>query len=169
MICNRRPDMYKLLFNLFLRRRERKEKKSYSTHLFAFKISCTYSRSPSLPSTKYKTIISIELFLICFRLLNHPYTHHSLQAEERLVGDHSMQLVRGTLITCDAPVKQIISALNDQFQGPQRFVIEDLDETHVFIKSDRLTWLREELEKELEKNTWRPEEVKIAITSREGA
>lgn len=80
-----------------------------------------------------------------------------------------MHLVRGTLITCDAPVKQIISALNDQFQGPQRFVIEDLDETHVLIQSDRLTWLRGELERELEKNTWRPEEVKIAVTAREGA
>lgn len=80
-----------------------------------------------------------------------------------------MNLVRGTLITCDAPVKQIISALNDQCQGPQKFVVEDLDETHVLIKSDRLTWLREELERELEKNTWRPEEVKIAIATREGA
>lgn len=65
-----------------------------------------------------------------------------------------MQLLRGTLFTCDAPVKQIILALDEQ----EKCIIEDLDEQHCLIANDKVEWLKAELERELEKNTWRPTE-----------
>lgn len=48
-------------------------------------------------------------------------------------------------------MKQIILALDEQ----AKCIIEELDDTHVLIRSDRLDWLKTELEKELEKNTWK--------------
>lgn len=51
----------------------------------------------------------------------------------------------------DPPVKQIILALDEK----EKCIIQELDDTHVLIRSDRLDWLKEELENELEKNTWK--------------
>lgn len=45
----------------------------------------------------------------------------------------------------DPPVKQIIRALNEK----EKCVIQELDDTHVLIRSDRLDWLKIELEKEV--------------------
>lgn len=54
----------------------------------------------------------------------------------------------------DPPVKQIVLALDER----EKCIIEELDDTHVLIRSDRLEWLKAELEKELEKNTWKAAE-----------
>jgi TFIIH basal transcription factor complex TTD-A subunit len=48
-------------------------------------------------------------------------------------------------LSSDPPVKQIILALDEK----EKCIIEDLDETHVLIRSDRLDWLKAELEKEV--------------------
>ena len=45
----------------------------------------------------------------------------------------------------DAAVKQLILSLDER----NRFIIMDLDETHLLISPDRIDWLRAELEVEV--------------------
>ncbi|CEH18040.1 nucleotide excision repair tfiih subunit [Ceraceosorus bombacis] len=61
-----------------------------------------------------------------------------------------MKAIKGSLLTCDPAVKQLILAINERV----RFVIQDLDETHLLISTDKVEWMRIELDSELEKNTW---------------
>ncbi|KAL9709524.1 hypothetical protein Ac2012v2_007263 [Leucoagaricus gongylophorus] len=50
----------------------------------------------------------------------------------------------------DPAVKQILLVMNDK----QSFIIEDLDDHHLVIKADEEYRVRQELEIELEKNTY---------------
>ena len=59
--------------------------------------------------------------------------------------------IRGALITCDQAVKTIILDLN----STENFILEDLDETHLFIEHDKVDWLKEHLETVLEDNAYR--------------
>ncbi|SPO45640.1 related to TFB5 - component of general transcription and DNA repair factor TFIIH [Moesziomyces antarcticus] len=61
-----------------------------------------------------------------------------------------MKAYKGMLLTCDAAVKQLILSLDER----NRFIIMDLDDTHLLISPERIDWLRSELELELEKNTY---------------
>ncbi|KZV62248.1 nucleotide excision repair TFIIH subunit [Peniophora sp. CONT] len=61
-----------------------------------------------------------------------------------------MRAVRGVLLTCDSAVKQILLFLNRQTS----FILEDLDDYHVLIKENMEVWVRNQLEQELEKNTY---------------
>ncbi|KAJ9477821.1 General transcription and DNA repair factor IIH subunit TFB5 [Pseudozyma hubeiensis] len=61
-----------------------------------------------------------------------------------------MKAYKGMLLTCDAAVKQLILSLDER----NRFIIMDLDDTHLLVSPDRVDWLRSELEIELEKNTY---------------
>ncbi len=42
--------------------------------------------------------------------------------------------VKGTLITCDPPMKEVICSLNRQQAEP--FILLDLDATHLFVKRE---------------------------------
>ncbi|KWU46067.1 hypothetical protein RHOSPDRAFT_32547 [Rhodotorula sp. JG-1b] len=55
----------------------------------------------------------------------------------------------------DAAVKQILLQL-DENAGRRRFIIADLDETHVLISPDAVERVRVELEDALEANHWNP-------------
>ncbi|KAA8493737.1 General transcription factor IIH subunit 5 [Porphyridium purpureum] len=57
----------------------------------------------------------------------------------------------GTLVTCDEPMKQFLRHLDEQ-HAPNRFIICDLDETHVLVHTWALDLIREELEKLYEEN-----------------
>jgi len=61
-----------------------------------------------------------------------------------------MKAVKGVLFICDPAVKQILLTMNEK----QTFIIEDLDDYHLVIKSDEEYRVRQELEVELEKNTY---------------
>ncbi|PWZ00314.1 nucleotide excision repair, TFIIH, subunit [Testicularia cyperi] len=61
-----------------------------------------------------------------------------------------MKAYKGLLLTCDAAVKQLILSIDER----SRFIIMDLDDTHLLVSPDRIVWLRSELELELEKNTY---------------
>jgi TFIIH basal transcription factor complex TTD-A subunit len=61
-----------------------------------------------------------------------------------------MRAIKGVLLTCDSAVKQILLSMNER----ESFVIEDLDDFHLFIKADEEYRVRKELEAELEKNTY---------------
>ena len=60
--------------------------------------------------------------------------------------------VHGTLLECDIPTKVFILHLNDEQLPSERFVIQDLDDTHLFIKSDMLETVKERYRLESGKN-----------------
>lgn len=56
-----------------------------------------------------------------------------------------MKLFKGTLLTCDAPVKQLILAIDET----EKCVIQDLDETHLLVQTSSVDRLKEKLEAEV--------------------
>ncbi|KAK4056990.1 hypothetical protein OIO90_001890 [Microbotryomycetes sp. JL221] len=63
-----------------------------------------------------------------------------------------VKATRGILITCDPAVKQILLQLDEQ--GQDRFIIQDLDDTHLLVSQDKLESVKRQLEDELEKNNY---------------
>jgi len=61
-----------------------------------------------------------------------------------------MKAIKGVLLTCDSALKQILLSMNEK----QSFIIEDLDDFHVVIKADEEYRVRQEVEAELEKNSF---------------
>jgi TFIIH basal transcription factor complex TTD-A subunit len=61
-----------------------------------------------------------------------------------------VKAVKGVLLECDSTVKQIVLNLNKR----ENFVIEDLDETHLFIESTWVEQLKYELDKILDENSY---------------
>jgi TFIIH basal transcription factor complex TTD-A subunit len=61
-----------------------------------------------------------------------------------------VKAVKGVLLECDSTVKQIVLNLNKR----ENFVIEDLDETHLFIESTWVEHLKYELDKILDENSY---------------
>jgi TFIIH basal transcription factor complex TTD-A subunit len=61
----------------------------------------------------------------------------------------------GVLVSCDIPVKQFLLWLDEQQDGRgTRFIITDLDDSHVFVKADAVTIIRDELNKLYEENQY---------------
>ncbi|KAI9486836.1 MAG: TFIIH subunit TTDA/Tfb5 [Benjaminiella poitrasii] len=61
-----------------------------------------------------------------------------------------VKAVRGVLIECDTTVKQIVLNLNKR----GKFIIEDLDDTHLFIEASWVDQLKFELDKILDENSY---------------
>lgn len=61
-----------------------------------------------------------------------------------------VRAIKGVLITTDPPVKQLILVMNEE----RNFLIQDLDETHLLVSADSVEMIKEQLEEELEKNTF---------------
>ncbi|KAG1445728.1 TFIIH subunit TTDA/Tfb5 [Sporodiniella umbellata] len=61
-----------------------------------------------------------------------------------------VKAVKGVLLECDSTVKQIVLNLNKR----GNFVIEDLDETHLFIEASWVEQLKYELDKILDENSY---------------
>ena len=74
---------------------------------------------------------------------------------------------RGLLITCDGALKQFLLRLNEQ--SAQKFVMRDLDESHLFINSTRFppqfnnvqSWLKHEVAEWNKKYTYVEESAKV--------
>lgn len=65
-----------------------------------------------------------------------------------------MRAIRSTLLTCDAALKQLLLSLEESRPNNARFVIEDLDETHLLVDSSMVDEIRALLQEELDKNSW---------------
>jgi Transcription factor TFIIH complex subunit Tfb5 len=63
----------------------------------------------------------------------------------------------GYLISCDIPTKQYIQYLNDKKSMDKKFILHDLDSTHVLVKLEA----RNEVEREIK--VWLDENVYSAI------
>ena len=65
--------------------------------------------------------------------------------------------VHGTLLECDIPTRVFILHLNDEQIPSERFVIQDLDETHLLVQPHRIEMVRGEVKKFQEKSQYVPE------------
>ncbi|KAF9976411.1 TFIIH complex subunit tfb5 [Actinomortierella ambigua] len=66
-----------------------------------------------------------------------------------------VKAVKGVVIECDTSVKEIILGLNQQ----GNFILEDLDETHVFVDASCVEQLRVDIDQILNENTYNVEEA----------
>ncbi|ORZ26542.1 nucleotide excision repair TFIIH subunit [Lobosporangium transversale] len=67
-----------------------------------------------------------------------------------------VKAVKGVVVECDTSVKQIILGLNEK----GKFIIEDLDDTHVFVDASCIEQLRFDIDEILNENTYNVEESK---------
>jgi len=56
-----------------------------------------------------------------------------------------VNVVKGVLIECDPAVKQFLLHLDDKNSLGKKFIIKDLDTTHLFIASDVVSILQEKM------------------------
>ena len=61
-----------------------------------------------------------------------------------------VKAVKGVLLECDTTVKQIVLNLNKK----GNFVIEDLDETHLFVEASCVKNLQYQLDRILDENAY---------------
>jgi TFIIH basal transcription factor complex TTD-A subunit len=50
--------------------------------------------------------------------------------------------MKGSLITCDPAMKQFLLHLDEKLALGKKFIIQDLDDTHLFVSSDIVEILR---------------------------
>ncbi|XP_017790166.1 PREDICTED: general transcription factor IIH subunit 5 [Habropoda laboriosa] len=53
-----------------------------------------------------------------------------------------VNVTKGLLVECDAAMKQFLLHLDETFALGRKFIIQDLDERHLFISSDILDTLQ---------------------------
>mmetsp|Transcript_25933 Transcript_25933/g.62274 ORF Transcript_25933/g.62274 Transcript_25933/m.62274 type:complete len:104 (-) Transcript_25933:315-626(-) len=81
----------------------------------------------------------------------------SKRASPKSPGGGGASRSSGFLLTCDPPAKQFIIHLNDQKIADKKFIIEDLDSTHLLIKGDA----RDEISRKVDR--WMDENVFSSI------
>ena len=64
--------------------------------------------------------------------------------------------VHGSLIETDIPCKVYILHINEQLPPAERFVIQDLDETHLLVQPHRLEYVKAEVKAWQQKNQFNP-------------
>ncbi|CAG8587504.1 40913_t:CDS:2 [Gigaspora margarita] len=64
-----------------------------------------------------------------------------------------VKAVKGTIVKCDPAVKQVILSLDKK----EKVIIEDLDDNHLLIDTSRVDYIKKEVEKLLEENTYKSE------------
>ncbi|KJE88626.1 hypothetical protein CAOG_00252 [Capsaspora owczarzaki ATCC 30864] len=67
-----------------------------------------------------------------------------------------MHVHKGVLIECDAAIKQFLLHLDSQQPSETRFIIADVDETHLFVDPPSLPMLQTKLDEMLDKNNFTP-------------
>lgn len=62
----------------------------------------------------------------------------------------------GLLIECDAPLKTWLLHQDHNLPALQKFIIADLDETHLFIKNDDkvVAWILEQMDVWIDSNSF---------------
>ena len=62
-----------------------------------------------------------------------------------------VNVMKGVLVRCDPAMKQFLLHLDEKLLLGSRFVLQDLDETHLFISADVLDRLKEEIDDLMDK------------------
>ncbi|GMM49554.1 TFIIH complex subunit [Starmerella bacillaris] len=63
--------------------------------------------------------------------------------------------IRGTLIECDPAIRTLILMMD---VGSNDLILEELDETHLLVDSNKVNYIRNELNSRLSKNLFNPDE-----------
>jgi len=53
---------------------------------------------------------------------------------------------KGVLIECDPQMKQFILYLDEKREAGSKIVLKDLDATHVFVETEHLEFIKEQIE-----------------------
>ncbi|GAB5033458.1 Hypothetical protein NocV09_01301970 [Nannochloropsis oceanica] len=59
---------------------------------------------------------------------------------------------KGVLVTCDVPMKQLIKHLDPS----NRVILQDLDETHLFVDANAVGAIKREIELFVDKHVYAP-------------
>ncbi|KAJ2784171.1 hypothetical protein H4R18_001298 [Coemansia javaensis] len=62
-----------------------------------------------------------------------------------------VKAVKGTFIECDPAAREVLLRLNSE----EKFIIEDLDSTHLFINSTHLERVQRALDELMDANTYK--------------
>jgi TFIIH basal transcription factor complex TTD-A subunit len=62
-----------------------------------------------------------------------------------------VNVVKGVLVECDPAMKQFLLHLDEKMMMGSKFVLHDLDETHLFIAADILERLQERIDDLMDK------------------
>ena len=71
-----------------------------------------------------------------------------------LISDTSKKMVnvtKGILVECDPAMKQFLLHLDEKFLLGSKFIIQDLDDTHLFISPDVLEMLKSQIDDLMDK------------------
>jgi len=62
-----------------------------------------------------------------------------------------VNVTKGILVECDPAMKQFLLHLDEKFTLGSKFIIQDLDETHLFISPDVLEQLKAQIDDLMDK------------------
>jgi len=64
-----------------------------------------------------------------------------------------VNVTKGILVECDPAMKQFLLHLDETLALGRRFVLNDLDENHLFISTDSLKTLQEKIDELMDKTS----------------
>jgi TFIIH basal transcription factor complex TTD-A subunit len=62
-----------------------------------------------------------------------------------------VNVIKGVLVECDPAMKQFLLHLDETMAFGRKFILNDLDDTHVFIQSDIVQVLKEKIDELMDK------------------
>ncbi|KAL3682064.1 hypothetical protein R1sor_000086 [Riccia sorocarpa] len=65
-----------------------------------------------------------------------------------------VEAIKGLLISCDIPMAQFIINLNNSMPNAQKFILEILDDTHMFVQPHMADTIQYRLQEFRESNTF---------------
>lgn len=65
-----------------------------------------------------------------------------------------VNVIKGVLIECDPAMKQYLWFLDENNLLNQKFILQDLDDTHLFVASDVLEQIQEKIDQLMDSNSF---------------
>ncbi|KAK4687195.1 TFIIH basal transcription factor complex TTD-A subunit, partial [Tremellales sp. Uapishka_1] len=62
---------------------------------------------------------------------------------------YQVKVSTGVLVTCDSAAKQILLHIDSAREGPSKFILRDVDDTHVLVKGIYLEEIKDLLQEEV--------------------
>ena len=74
--------------------------------------------------------------------------------------DEMVNVVKGSLIKCDPAVKQYLVHLDETKQFGEKFILNNLDDQHLFVQSSSVAMIKEKLKEQMDKISYDPAQTK---------
>ncbi|XP_006834483.1 PREDICTED: general transcription factor IIH subunit 5-like [Chrysochloris asiatica] len=65
-----------------------------------------------------------------------------------------VNVLKGVLIECDPAMKQFLLCLDESNALGKKFIIQDIDDTHVFVIAELVNVLQEQVRELMDQNTF---------------